>query len=156
MHIVVARRQNQFHILNLHRNWNRRTARCNKIRTKRAAMRTSVLKGQNAYRVRQMHTCWQVCNVHWRFQVSTSHLCVCWILDQDRLSCLLRCTSHAHRHTIYIWISLRIKKIETPSNECENSPLLLILHSEAQTFNCRYKKKLIFEADFKWLNTELI
>ena len=56
--IAVAWQQNQLH--RMHRNWNRQNAKCNKMRTWRAVNRTSVLKGQNACRVREMRTCWQV------------------------------------------------------------------------------------------------
>lgn len=73
--IVVAQRQNQLHRFNLHRNWNRRTARCNKMRTSRAAMHTSILKGQNVYRVQKLRACWQVCRLFSPGGLDISMLC---------------------------------------------------------------------------------
>ena len=71
MLIVVAQRQKHLHRLNLHGNWNRWSARCNKMRPRRAA--TSVIKGQNAYRVWKIRTSWQV----WTWRESEGCLKVC-------------------------------------------------------------------------------
>lgn len=76
--------------------------------------------------------------VHWKLQVSTSHICVGWILDQDWLPDYMRCHK-SYSRPLKIRLSMTSENIYTVSNQCETVFKCWTLHASFFTVKLKYQ-----------------